>query len=128
MATKQAAKKDPAAARKRTEANRERKLLKLMKEQPNNKQLDLAFKRGFTPRKAPVKSVWSHSAKRAAQLIKMFKGRFNKDVFATDIKLQQLALNEPSAVVQAYKGVAQTERDMFSIKTRATSLGTYQWK
>lgn len=57
----------------RWKLNRERKLLKLIKLYPNNKQLQIALANVKYRRHAPKSSMWTSSTKQAAQLIKEFK-------------------------------------------------------
>ena len=55
------------------EANRKRKLLKLIKQQPNNEQLVTAFSSIRSPRSAPKVPKWSHTSKADAFMFATFK-------------------------------------------------------
>ncbi len=55
--------------------NRERKLLKLIKQHPNNLQLQKALDNISYRRGTPKAPRWSHSAKAKAQLLNEFKVR-----------------------------------------------------
>lgn len=81
----------------RTQANRKRRLQKLLKQQPNNKQLQNAILELGSQRKKPVTQQWSHSDIRLAKLFKMFTGRAPKELFSTNPKVQQAALAMPSS-------------------------------
>lgn len=64
-------------------AHRKAKLEKLIKLQPNNKQLPIALKAlANYRRKSPNTSHWSHTTIATAKLYKLFTGRFSKDVFS----------------------------------------------
>jgi len=93
MATKPATKVEPTNNKfARTEANRKRRLTRTLKAQPNNKQVQLAILDTKTRRKAPVKRVWSHSARATAQLFKQFCGMAPIALFSTNAKVQQEAM------------------------------------
>lgn len=83
----------------RTQANRKRRLTKLLKQQPNNKQIENALLEVGSKRKAPVTAQWSHSAIRLAKLFKEFTGRAPKELFSSNPKVQQAALTTPSTRV-----------------------------
>lgn len=53
--------------------NRKRKLLKLQKEQPNNEQIAVALGNISYRRATPKASMWSHTSKEYAQVLKSFK-------------------------------------------------------
>jgi hypothetical protein len=92
MATKPS-KAEPANHKaSRTEANRKRRLERTLKAQPNNTQVQLALKDTKTRRKAPIKRVWSHSARYMAQVFKQFCGTAPLALFSTNPKIQQEAL------------------------------------
>lgn len=119
MATKS---KAPAAATAvpqgvaRTQANRKRRLTKLLKQQPNNKQIQNALLEVGSNRKAPVTAQWSHSDIRLAKLFKEFTGRAPKELFSTNPKVQQAALQTPST--KTFVNLPQGKVD-FSIGARA---------
>lgn len=98
MANKQrgASKQAQATAYKssnRWKTNRERKLKRALREQPNNEQIALALKdirwRRTTPGKA---GAWSKTNKRIAKLFKEFTGRASHDLFSSNPKVQAAAL------------------------------------
>lgn len=64
--------------------NRKRKLLKLQKEQPNNTQITEALKNIKYRRKTPGTSVWSHTRKATAKLMKEVVGRMDYNIFNTN--------------------------------------------
>lgn len=102
MATKSKAPATPAAVPQgvaRTQANRKRRLTQLLKQQPNNKQIENALLEVGSKRKAPVTAQWSHSAIRLAKLFKEFTGRAPKELFSSNPKVQQAALSTPSTRV-----------------------------
>jgi hypothetical protein len=99
MATKS---QKPAAAAStpagvaRTQANRKRRLQQLLKQQPNNKQLQNALLETGQTRKKPVTPQWSHGNIRLAKLFKYFRGSAPKELFSSNPKVQQAALATPS--------------------------------
>lgn len=102
MATKSKAPVTAAAVPQgvaRTQANRKRRLTQLLKQQPNNKQIQNALLEVGSKRKAPVTAQWSHSAIRLAKLFKEFTGRAPKELFSSNPKVQQAALSTPSTRV-----------------------------
>ncbi len=101
MATKQKA--QPATAGSppgvaRTQANRKRRLTKLLKSQPNNTQIQNALLETGTKRKASINRQWSHSNIRLAKLFKEFTGRAPKELFSSNPKVQQTAMSLPSTL------------------------------
>lgn len=114
--TKAAASAGPSQAVQRTQANRKRRLLKLLKSQPNNTQLQNAVLEVGTARKKPNNPQWSHSAIRLAKLFKEFTGRAHKDLFSSNPKVQQAALSMPTTKV--FVNLPQGKVD-FSIGARA---------
>ena len=119
MATKsktQAAASSTPAGVIRTQANRKRRLTKLFKQQPNNKQIENALLEVGTLRKKPSNPQWSHSNIRLAKLFKEFTGRAHKDLFSSNPKVQQAALSTPTTKV--FVNLPQGKVD-FSIGARA---------
>ena len=108
----------------RTEANRKRKLQKLLKSQPNNKQIQNALLDTGTKRKAPITKQWSHSAIRLAKLFKEFCGHAPKELFSSNPKVQQAALSLPSK--QRNSKLPQGKVD-FSLGARAFVRKSNQW-
>lgn len=100
----------------RTQANRKRRLLRTLKAQPNNIQVQNALLDTGTKRKAPVTSQWSHSAIRLAKLFKEFCGRAPKELFSNNPKVQQAAQSVP--YTRVFTNLPQGKVD-FSIGARA---------
>lgn len=74
-------------------SNRERKLLKQLKLQPNNeKQISDALANVKYRRKKPEVSVWSSSMRRAAQLLKEFSGSAKVEFFSANNDIAQKAM------------------------------------
>jgi hypothetical protein len=74
------------------EANRKTKLLKLLKQQPNNKQIETALANIKYRRKKPNSQEWSKTDIKLAQLFKQFTGRADWDLFSSNPKVQAAAL------------------------------------
>ena len=74
------------------EANRKQKLLKLLKQQPNNQQIQDALVNIKYRRKTPKTQEWSKTDIRLAQLFKEFTGRADWDLFSSNPKVQAAAL------------------------------------
>lgn len=119
MATKSKSKTEAATSTPsgvaRTQANRKRRLTQLLKQQPNNKQIQLALQEVGTRRKAPVTPQWSHSSIQLAKLFKLFTGRAPKELFSANPTIQQAAMALPSKRTAA----APVGRVDFSIGARA---------
>ena len=73
-------------------SNRERRLLKLLASQPNNKEIEKAIKNLSYRRAIPKTKMWSKSNKRMAQLIKSFAGSCPHAVFSSNTKLAESTL------------------------------------
>lgn len=71
--------------------NRERKLRRALKRNPNNIQIETALKNVSYRRHTPKTRVWSKSAISTAMLMKSFTGKFDKGIFSTDPKVSQAA-------------------------------------
>ena len=100
----------------RTQANRKLRLLRTLKAQPNNTQVQTALLDTGTKRKAPITPQWSHSDIRLAKLFKAFSGRAPKELFSSNPKIQQAAISMPNTRV--YVNLPQGKVD-FSIGARA---------
>lgn len=74
------------------EANRKKKLLKLLKQQPNNEQIKDALVNIRYRRKTPKTQEWSKTDIHIAKLFKMFSGRADWDLFSSNPKVQAAAL------------------------------------
>lgn len=81
-------------ATNRWKTNRERKLLKLLKLHPNNKQLEEAIKNIKYRRKTPgTTGQWSRTNIEIAQLFKQVTGYASHDLFNSNEKTQSMALS-----------------------------------
>lgn len=99
-------------------ANRKRKLEKQLKLQPNNEQqIKTAIGNISYRRSIPKARVWSHSARRTAQVFKYFSGRASPDLFSSNAKTQAYALQH----FDADRKFAYTtnEKVSFSLAARA---------
>jgi hypothetical protein len=91
VATK--AKNTPATKSAGTmEANRKQKLLKLLKQQPNNEQIKDALVNIKYRRKTPKNKEWSKTDIQTAKLFKLFTGRADWDLFSSNPKVQAAAI------------------------------------
>jgi hypothetical protein len=81
------------------EANRKRKLLKLLKQQPNNEQIKDALVNIKYRRKTPKTQEWSKTDIRLAQVFKQFTGRADWDLFSSNPKTQAAAIAAHSKTV-----------------------------
>ena len=98
MATKS---KTPAStastkAASTAEINRKAKLLKLLKQQPNNEQIKDALVNIKYRRKTPKSQEWSKTDIKLAKLFKEFTGRADRDLFSSNPKVQAIALSKHS--------------------------------
>ena len=127
MATKPqkpAASTGPSTAVQRTQANRKRRLTRLLKSQPNNKQLQNAVLETGQVRAKPTTPQWSHSAIRLAKLFKYFRGSAPKELFSSNPKVQQAALSTPST--KQFHNLPQGKVD-FSLGARAFMRQASTW-
>lgn len=100
----------------RWKSNRERKLQKLLKEQPNNKQIELALKDVRYRRKTPgVNGSWSKTNIQIAKLFKLFTGKASHDLFSSNDKVQQAAI----AMHGNRQHKPQTNKVSFTLGARA---------
>ena len=86
MTTKTSTKPASATAKpaSRYSINRKRRLLRTLKNQPNNEQVRLALTDDRpSGRKTPNNSYWSHSMIREAQLFKEFTGSMDLNIFSS---------------------------------------------
>lgn len=102
----------------RWKTNRENKLRKLIKENPNNLQLVQALKNVSYRRRKPKAQFWTHSMKRTAAVIKQYCGSCPLAVFNSNPIVASDALRTAGRT----KVVAQKSKNVvsFSIKDRAT--------
>ena len=108
----------------RTQANRKRRLTKLLKAQPNNKQIEAALAENGTVRKKPNTPQWSHGNIRLAKLFKYFRGSAPKELFSSNPKVQQAALSMPST--KQFLNLPQGKVD-FSLGARAFMRKANTW-
>ena len=110
---------------RRWETNRLRKLERALKRDPNNaQQIELAMKNIVYRRKTPKTKVWSHSARRQAELFKRFVGKVYVDMFSSNEKLSAPALLK-AGTVQKPSMVSQA--DMFSLGARVRTTTGSTW-
>lgn len=77
----------------RWKVNRERKLTKLLKQHPNNKQIAEALKNLHYRRKTPKAPQWTKRTKYLAQLIKKACGHCPQDIFNKNTQVAEKALS-----------------------------------
>jgi hypothetical protein len=78
----------------KAETNRKIKLLRLLKQQPNNEQIKDALANIKYRRKKPKTQEWSKTAIRLAKLFKEFSGRADRELFSNNPKIQSAALSK----------------------------------
>lgn len=76
----------------RWKTNRENKLLRALKRNPNNLQIEAAIKNLSYRRKTPKSQQWTSSKKATAQLIKEFCGKCPLAVFSPSREVAQVTL------------------------------------
>lgn len=76
----------------RMQTNRKRKLLKLLKQQPNNEQIKQALLNIKYRRKTPKTKEWSKTDIKTAKLFKLVTGRADWDLFNSNPKVQAAAI------------------------------------
>ena len=108
----------------RTQSNRKRRLQQLLKQQPNNKQIEAALAENGTVRKKPNTPQWSHGNIRLAKLFKYFRGSAPKELFSSNPKVQQAALAMPST--KQFLNLPQGKVD-FSLGARAFMRKANTW-
>ena len=80
-------------ANSKWKTNRERKLKKLMRKQPNNLQLAEALKNIKYRRRTPgTVGQWSKTNIQVAKLFKLFTGMASHDLFSSNEKIRSAAL------------------------------------
>lgn len=107
-------------ATKKWESNRKRKLERVLKEQPNNQQVKDALKSMVYRRKTPTTREWSASWIRAAKIMKMFTGKFDRNIMSSNEKTASEALRTCRTNYDYTPAVGA--KSMFSLAARATSL------
>lgn len=104
--------------------NRKRKLERLLKQHPNNKQIAEALKNIKYRRKTPGTSTWLSSMRKTAGLFKEFTGKMNMNVFNTnpDVRVQAVS------ALKSNKTATQ-EKVSFKLGDRAHDKnGALVWK
>ncbi|HEY9706378.1 MAG TPA: hypothetical protein V6C58_28335 [Allocoleopsis sp.] len=112
--------------------NREKRLRRLIKEQPNNKQLEVALKDMSYKRKTPKNKEWSKTQRETAIIMKQFTGKFNKLYFNPDPKINSAGTHDRvDAYFETVKKLQVSPMNAkfpFSIGARAhDKQGNYVW-
>ena len=123
MATKSGGKSKVAQAasyklNKRWESNRLRRLARTLQEQPNNEQVKAAMKGMVYRRKTPTTREWSASWISVAKIIKMFTGRFDRDIMSSNPEVARTALQRPGPKSSTPVKYNASEKSFFSLDTR----------
>lgn len=130
--TKKALEKQPKQAYQyvtRYEQNKKKKLERLIKLQPNNKQLESALKNIRYKRKATKVPFWSSSRKRMAYLYMAFAGKVNLDIFNNNDKISGPALFTKGPHSEYKQKDDTSEFKMFRLSERARDkYGNLVWK
>ena len=113
-------------------AHRKAKLEKLIKLQPNNKQLPLALKNVANyRRKSPNTPAWSHQQIATAKLFKYFVGKFDKLMFSQkdeDASAARKTRNENLFPMETKPVATKRRISDFSLATRAhDGMGNLVW-
>lgn len=97
----------------RWKTNRERKLTKMLKQQPNNKQIEEALKNLRYRRKTPKTPQWTNRTKYLAQLIKSACGYCSPNIFNKNTKIAEEATynNKIKTVLQTNNFVSFMLKD-----------------
>lgn len=103
-------------ATSRWKTNRERKLLKALKEQPNNKNIEAALGNINYRRKTPTTPMWSSTNRKTAQILKQFCGSCPHEVFSSNEKVSKDAM---AALKHPDTKVVQNVKVDFSLGFRA---------
>lgn len=110
--------------------NRKIKLERLLKEQPNNKQIEQALKDVHYRRHTPKEPFWSHSGIALAKIIKEFTGHFDRNILNSNPKVAAEAMSSLPTVNADFKLDPKVEQSisnkrMFSLKARIKVNGQY---
>lgn len=99
--------------------NKTAKLEKLLKENPNNKELEVALKNVRRRRNTPKTPYWSSSMIRIATVVKKFTGVFDRNYFSTDPDLFHAAICKINKnKIEGGTKIASPKGSMFSIGER----------
>lgn len=112
--------------------NRKAKLERLLKQQPNNEQLQNALKDIHYRRKTPNTSMWSHSQIRKAKLFKEFCGNFDYNIFSSNQKVAIEAMIKLGTKNENFKlpstvANSPAAKLPYSLLARAHSAGKLVW-
>lgn len=102
---------------KRWEANRKRRLLRTLKNQPNNKQVELALQGMVYRRKTPTSPTWTSGWIRIAKLFKEFTGRFDPAIMSANPEVSRAALARPGPKTANFVA-PKFEKNAFSLGAR----------
>ena len=112
--------------------NRKMKLERVLKEQPNNKQIELALKAiSNTPRRGtPKNPYWSHTMISIAKMFKRYSGKFDKHFFSA--KLEDVEAGRRARNDNLYTAPVKTKQNKriseFSLGARAhDGMGNLVW-
>lgn len=103
------------------EANKKRKLERALKRNPNNEQIKQALKDIGFKRKKPKTPTWSPTQVRLVELIVSFTGKFDKNVFSSDVEAQIAAahVRNEHLFSKSKPTSAKASKSMFSLAARA---------
>ena len=108
--------------------NRKLKLERALKRNPENTQISEALKNIQYRRKTPSTQEWSASSKAMAQLVKLFTGFCDKNIFHANKDLREAAYQAIKAKQPKIEhSLSQNTKGMFSIKARAHFKGEPVW-
>ena len=125
MATKNKTQAPQPVKSARWEVNRKRKLERQLKLQPNNKQVELALQNIHRRRKTPTNREWSHSWRRTAQIIKLFTGRFDRNIMSSNPTVSSTALQKHNTTwLDTQLTTVGSDRNFFSIAARISAGST----
>lgn len=115
-----------AAYTQRYTKNRERKLKRALKRNPNNEQIKAALQNIHYRRKDPKSQMWSKQRKALAQLFKEFTGCMTYDVFNSN---PQAAAAAVANLGRGKPKLPSLGRVSFTLGARAhNSDGSLVWK
>jgi len=107
---------------KRWESNRRKKLERQLKLQPNNEQVKKAMSNIYYRRKTPKVREWSASTIRMAKIVKLFTGRFDRDILSSNKDVASLAIQKSASRPEQQKTKTQTaDKNFFSIAARLST-------
>lgn len=125
-AQSQSKKSQSAAYSARYTKNRERKLQRALKRNPNNEQIQAALKNIHYRRKDPKSQMWSKQRKALAQLLKMFTGSMTYEVFNSN---PQVAAAATANLGRNNPKLPSMGKVSFTLGARAhNSDGTLVWR